>query len=103
MTDGVIQSADPEFKTQYQKKKKSLVSFIKFIKRCFIVFEAIINGIVSLISFSVFSLLVYRKTTDFCMLILYPATLLKEFMISNSFFGRFWLVIGSYHLQIGIV
>jgi hypothetical protein len=50
-----------------------LVSFTKFIPRYFIVFEAIVIGIISLISFSVCALLVYRKTTDFCMLILYPA------------------------------
>jgi hypothetical protein len=50
--------------------KVFLVSFIKFIPRYFIVFEAIENGIVSLISFSVSSLLVYRKATDFCILIL---------------------------------
>jgi hypothetical protein len=29
--------------------------------------------------------LVYRKATDFFVLILYPATVSKEFMISNSF------------------
>jgi hypothetical protein len=76
------------FSGSYFLLKRSLVSFVKFIPRYFIVFEAIVNGIVSLISFSVSLLLVYRKATDFCMLILYPATLPKEFMMFNSFFGR---------------
>jgi hypothetical protein len=82
----------------------SLISFLKFITRYFIVFEAIASGIISLISFSVCVLLVYRKATDFCVLILYPDTLLKEFMISSSCLVEFWGSLrGSYHLQIGIV
>jgi hypothetical protein len=64
-----------------------LASFVKFILKYYIAFEAIVNGIVSLISFSVCALLVYRKPTDFSMLILYVATLPLEFMISS----RFWL------------
>jgi hypothetical protein len=66
-----------------------MVPFVKFIPRYFIVFEAIINGVVSLISFSVFLLLVYKKATYFCMLIVYPATSLKEFIISISFLVEF--------------
>jgi hypothetical protein len=77
--------------------KRTLVSFVKFIPRYFIVFEAIVNGIVSLTCFSVYSLLVYRKATDFCMLILYPATLLKAFMILDSFFIEF---LGSFSYRI---
>ena len=55
---------------------KSFVSLGRYTPKYFILFVAMVNGIVSLISLSVFSLLVYKNARDFCVLILYPATLL---------------------------
>ena len=55
---------------------KSFVSLGRYIPKYFILFVAMVNGIVSLISLSVFSLLVYKNARDFCLLLLYPATLL---------------------------
>ena len=55
---------------------RSFVSLGRYTPKYFILFVAMVNGIVSLISLSVFSLLVYRNARDFCVLILYPATLL---------------------------
>ena len=64
---------------------KSFVSLGRFIPKYFILFVAIVNGIISLFSLSVFSLLVYRNETDFCVLILYPATLLYSLISSSNF------------------
>ena len=71
---------------------KSFVSLGRYIPKYFILFVAMVNGIVSLISLSVFSLLVYRNARDFCMLILYPATLLYSLINSSNFLLRVFRV-----------
>ena len=63
----------------------SLVSLGIYIPKYFILFVAMVNGFVSLISLSVFSLLVYRNARDFCVLTLYPATLLYSLISSSNF------------------
>ena len=59
----------------------SFVSLVKFIPRYLILFVAVVNGI----DFSDFSLLVYRNESDFCVLILYPETLLNSLISSSNF------------------
>ena len=64
---------------------RSFVSLGRYIPKYMILFIAMVNGIVSLIFLSVFLLLVYRKARDFCVLILYPATLLYSLISSSNF------------------
>ena len=64
---------------------KSFVSLGRYTPKYFILFVAMVNGIVSLIFLFVFSLLVYRNARDFCVLILYPVTLLYSLISSSNF------------------
>ena len=62
-----------------------MTSLGRFVPRNFILFVAMVNGIVSLISLSDLLLLIYRNAREFCALVLYLATL-ANLLISSSYF-----------------
>ena len=68
---------------------RSFVSLGRYTPKYFILSLAVVNSIVSLISLSIFSLLVYRNARDFSVLVLYPATLLYSLISSSNFLVEF--------------
>lgn len=76
---------------------KSYTSLVKFTSKYFIHSDAIVNEIVFLIFILAFSLLIYKKTTDFCLLTLCPVTLLNLF-ISSRVFDVEYLEFSTYKL-----
>ena len=58
------------------------LSSLQFISKYFVLFNAVINGIVFLICLSNSSQIVYRNGTYFCMLILYPANFMNLLVLT---------------------
>ena len=84
------------FRVQY----RHFASLVRFISRYFILSDGLVNVIVSLISCSDHLLLVYGNATDFCVLILYPATLANSLMSCSRFLvASLGFSIISCHLQ----
>ena len=76
----------------------SSVPLGRFIPRYLNIFVAMVNGIDFLTVLSDFSLLGYRNSSDFCVLILYPASLLNS-LISSSNFMILSLEFSMYSIQ----
>ena len=64
---------------------RAFVSLGRFIPKYFIIFDVMVNEVVSLMSLSDLSLLVHRNAVDFCVSILFPVTLPNSLMSPNSF------------------
>ena len=61
------------------------MSLGKFIPKYFILFVAMVNGIIPLLSLSYLYFIMYRSLRDFCVLILYHVMLLYSLIMSNNF------------------
>ena len=68
----------------YFSEYRHFASLGSFIPRYFILFDAIENGISPLNPLSDLLLLVYRNTTDFCILILHPVTFPNSLLNSSD-------------------
>lgn len=94
------------FRSLQFSSRGSFTSLVRFIQRYFIIFDARVNWTVSTISFSVWWLLIYRKTTGF-KITLYPAPLMKLLIVSRSFLvellGSYMYCIIWYDIHIGII
>ena len=64
---------------------KSFASLGGFILRYFIIFDVMVNGILSLISLCNLSLLVNRNASNFCVSNFYPTALSNSLMNSSNF------------------
>ena len=76
-----------------------LFFLVKFIPRYFVIFHVVVNGIFFLISLSDSLLLVYRISTDFSILTLYPTTVVIDKL--QQLFGsviKYFLYTVSCHL-----
>lgn len=73
---------------------------LKIISKHFILYDAIMNGIVSLISFVNSSLRAYGNAFHFHILILCPAPLLNSFISSNRVF---WCVCVFLRVYVGTI
>ena len=80
---------------------RSFTCLVRITTGYFILFVAIVKGIIYLISFSACLYFEYMKATDLLELILFLGTLLKLYEFSCGILGG--LSILSYHLQIVII
>lgn len=78
----------------------SSTCLVRFILKYYILLEAIVKGLISLIFFSVCLPFIYRRPSGVCELILHLASLLKVFISCRGFLVE---CLASYHLQIEIL